>query len=159
MEFYHEYFAELSPYLLVAAGGGPVTNAQLTQALAEQTRIMHAMLKADKAKQANDTARGALREPYNYPNVPIPKSCPGLPAHAPVPMVANRPPAVIGATLPISHANPVQDWCLPALPGSNLSVHRVRLIEYWYNEDFQLPADATQKQAVAQLDSWIRGAI
>lgn len=119
------------------------------------------MLRAEKAKQKNESSRSALNAPHNYPNVPIPKSIAGLPpaAQAPAPMPGGRPQANVGASLPINNLNSPPNWTLPALPNSNITVHRVRLIEYWYNEDFQLPENPTQAEAVQGLDSWMRGAL
>lgn len=97
--------------------------------------------------------------PAALPNVPIPKTVPGFPAQAPPRLSRHRPLPHIGSMLPINAAQPNQafpNWSLPDLPNSNITVRQVRLIEYWYYEDFQLLNNPTQQQAVRQLELWMR---
>ena len=130
-----------------------------TNNLRKEIRIWQATGQAEKAKQKNYSSRSPANQSLNIPNVPIPKSCDGLAAPPPAQIPANCPEPNIGASLPISHASLVPNWALPSLPYSNITAHKVRLIQYWYNEDFQLPANATNAEAVQCLDNWMRGLI
>lgn len=148
-------FADL---ISVVNGAAPATVKYLKQALDEQVRSLHAYSNAVQAKEQNGYAYTAWRHAINI-NInsyaPISKSYSGLGPNPPANLPANMPPAKIYASLPISPA-PVPDWALPASPDSGITANRVRLIEYWYNEDFQLPENASDLEAAQCLDKWMR---